>query len=58
LALGRRCIVQPFKVLVKHNFHRSPERRIAVVSPGPMLGQPFFQAADRRADIVRAVGAA
>jgi hypothetical protein len=38
LALGRCCILQPLKILVKHQRHRPPQRRIAVISAGLMFG--------------------
>ncbi len=56
LALGCGGIIQPFKVLIKYQRHRSTESGIAAVCAGLMLRYPSFQAAYRRPDVVRTVG--
>jgi hypothetical protein len=52
LPLGCGCVVQPFKMLMKHQGHRSPESHIAVVSTSLMLRHALLQATRSRADII------
>src|SRR5260370_25840930 len=41
---------------MKHQFNRTSESGVAIVSAGLMLGHAPLQAPDRRADVVRSVG--
>lgn len=57
LTLGRGSVVQTFKVLMEHQNDRTPASGVTMVSARLMLGHSSLQAPDRRADIIRAIGA-
>ncbi len=52
LALGGGSVVQPFKMLMKHQLDWSTESCVAIVDARLMPGHACLQAADRRPDVV------
>jgi hypothetical protein len=54
---GRNGILQPIKFLMEHKLYPPPACGVASETCSLMLGNAPFKAADRRADIIRAIAA-
>src|SRR5437588_11365662 len=56
LSFGSRSILQPIKILIEDQLHRSSASRIAVISTCFVLSQAAFKTDDCRSNVVAAVG--
>src|SRR6185437_365693 len=58
LPLCRSSVIEAAEMLLKYQLYRSAQRGVAIENARLVLGEPFFKAGDRCADVIRAIGAA